>query len=64
MPLLSRAFSQARGHFGVLRVLARRNTKKERLPVVYNKTALHVLVVKHNHLTPSLIEIRIRTIKS
>ena len=53
MPLLSRAFSHARGHFGVLRVLARRNTKKERLPVVYNKTALHVLV-----------EIRIRTIKS
>ena len=40
MPLLFRAFSHVRGHFLLSRVLARRTTKKERLQVVYNKTAV------------------------
>ena len=40
------------------RVLARRTTKKERLQIVYNKTAVHVLlVVEHNLLPPSLVAV-------
>ena len=58
MPQLFRAFSHVRGHFLLSRVLARRTTKKERLQVVYNKTAVHVLlVVEHNLLPPSLVAV-------
>ena len=56
VPLFSRAFSHVRAHFRVSCVLARRTTKKERLQVVYNKTAVHVLVVvEQNPLPPSLL---------